>query len=217
MGFGAEWATAALFLACLPAAIPLAVLARRELRAHGRALVGLAVANGAAFSLYSNAYGHTSIFNVIFLFYLSPVWSVLIARLWQGERVPPVRLGCVAIGLGGLVVMLSADGGWPVPRNLGDWMALVAGLVWALISVVIRRNQHIGAAANTVAFFLGGLPPALLLALLSGTGGMPDAAMLGAAAPLLLGLAWPGSAGCRRRFCCSGACGGSAQCAPASC
>jgi len=192
MGFGSAWATAALFIACLPAVIPLAVLARRELRNHGRALIGLAVANGAAFSLYSNAYGYTSIFNVLFLFYLSPVWSVLIARFWQGERVAAIRMGCVALGLLGLMVMLSADGGWPVPRNLGDWMALIAGLLWALISVVIRRNQHIGAAANTVAFFLGGLPPALLLTLLTGTGGVPDVATIVGAAPLLLGVAWLG-------------------------
>ena len=192
LGVGSAWATAAIFIACLPAAVPLAIMARRELRAHGGALIGLAVANGAAFCLYSNAYGHTSVFNVIFLFYLSPVWSVLILRFWQRERVGAVRMGCVALGLFGLVVMLSAGGGWPIPRNLGDWMALVAGLVWALIAVVIRRNQHIGAAANTVAFFLGGLGPALLLAVLGGTDSLPDGAAISAAWPLLLGVAWLG-------------------------
>jgi drug/metabolite transporter (DMT)-like permease len=192
MGFGSAWATAALFSACLPAAVPLAIMARRQLRAHGRALIGLAVANGAAFSLYSNAYGHTTVFNVLFLFYLSPVWSVLIARFWLGERVGAMRMACVALGLVGLVIMLSAGGGWPIPRNIGDWMALLAGMVWAIIAVLIRRNQHIGAAANTVAFFLGGLAPALLLALLSGGGGFPDAAALAAAWPLLLAVAWLG-------------------------
>lgn len=192
LGFSGEWATAALFLACLPAALPLAVLARAELRAYGRSLVWLALGNGAAFSLYSNAYAHTSVFNVLFLFYLSPVWTVLLGRLWLGERTGLARMGCVLLGLAGLVVMLSADGGWPMPRNLGDWMSLCCGFIWAVVAIKIRRNQHIGAAANAVAFFLGGLVPALLLALLGGGGALPQPGALAAGWPWLVGVAWLG-------------------------
>lgn len=191
-GFGGEWATASIFVACLPVAAPLVFIARRELRAHWRPLVWLAFGNGAAFSLYSNAYAHTSVFNVIFLFYLSPIWSVLIARFWLSERVSFTRMGCVAIGLTGLVAMLSADGGWPIPRNSGDWMALTCGLVWAVTAIAIRRNEQIGAAANAAAFFLGGIGPALLLALLSGAVEMPDRAALVAGWPWLLGIGWLG-------------------------
>ncbi len=191
-GFGGEWATAGIFIACLPAALPLAFIARRELRAHWRSLIWLALGNGGAFCLYSNAYAHTSIFNVLFLFYLSPIWSVLIMRFGLGERVGPMRMGCVALGLAGLVVMLSADGGWPVPRNIGDWMALSCGLIWAVTAIAIRRNEHIGTTANAVAFFFGGLGPALLLALLSGAVEMPDHAALAAGWPWLLGIAWLG-------------------------
>lgn len=192
LGFGGEWATAGIFIACLPAVLPLAFIARGELQRHGRSLVWLALGNGTAFSLYSNAYAHTSVFNVLFLFYLSPVWSVLIARFWLSERVALVRMGCVAIGLCGLVVMLSADGGWPIPRNIGDWMALSCGLIWAVVAIKIRRNEHIGASANAVAFFLGGLGPALLLALLSGAAQAPDVAVIEAGWAWLLGIAWLG-------------------------
>jgi drug/metabolite transporter (DMT)-like permease len=192
LGVGGEWATAGIFIACLPAAVPLAFIARAELRAHWRSLIWLALGNGAAFCLYSNAYAHTSVFNVIFLFYLSPVWSVLITRIWLGERVGLTRMGCVLIGLTGLVVMLSADGGWPVPRNIGDWMALSCGLIWAVTAIVIRRNTHIGASANTVGFFLGGIGPALLLALLSASANLPEPDALAAGWPWLLGIAWLG-------------------------
>jgi drug/metabolite transporter (DMT)-like permease len=190
LGFGGEWTTALLFIACLPAALPLALLARRELASYGRSLIGLALANGTAFSLYSNAYAHTSVFNVLFLFYLSPVWSVLLARLWLGERAGLGRMACVVVGLSGLVVMLSADGGWPIPRNIGDWMSLSCGIVWAVTAIMIRRNEHIGVAANAVAFFLGGLAPALLLALLSGP--TPRPAAVEAGWLWLLGIAWLG-------------------------
>jgi drug/metabolite transporter (DMT)-like permease len=191
-GFGGEWATACIFIACLPVAVPLVIVARHDLRAHWRPLIWLAFGNGAAFSLYSNAYAHTSVFNVIFLFYLSPIWSVLIARFRYGERVSFARTVCVALGLGGLVAMLSADGGWPIPRNVGDWMALTCGVVWAVTAISVRRNEQIGTAANAAAFFLGGIGPALLLALLSGAREMPDAAALAAAWPWLLGIGWLG-------------------------
>jgi drug/metabolite transporter (DMT)-like permease len=192
LGFSGEWATAAIFIACLPAALPLALIARRELRAHWRALVWVSLGNGGAFCLYSNAYAYTSVFNVLFLFYLSPVWSVLIARFWLGERAAPARLACVALGLTGLVVMLSADGGWPLPRNLGDWMALSCGMVWAVTAVVIRRNTHIGTAANVAGFFLGGIVPALLLALLGGTTGLPPPDRLATAWTWVIAIAWLG-------------------------
>jgi len=192
LGFSGEWATAAIFIACLPAAIPLAIIARGELRAHWRGLIWLALGNGGAFCLYSNAYAYTSVFNVIFLFYLSPVWSVLITRIWLGDRVSLTRLGCVALGLTGLVVMLSADGGWPLPRNLGDWMALSCGVVWAMTAVVIRRNTHIGTAANSVGFFLGGVVAALLLALLGGSANLPAPAALTAGWVWVIGIAWLG-------------------------
>lgn len=197
LGFTGEWATACLFIACLPAVPLLGYIARGELKVYGRSLLGLAVGNGAAFALYSNAYAHTGVFNVLFLFYLSPVWSVLIARFWLRERVAPMRMGCVLVGLSGLTVMLSADGGWPIPRNIGDWMSLAAGIVWAVTSIRIRRNEHIGAAANSVAFFLGGLGPAVLLAFISGAGnlplgGIPDGATLANGWTWLLGIAWLG-------------------------
>jgi drug/metabolite transporter (DMT)-like permease len=191
-GFSGEWATAAIFIACLPAAIPLAIIARGELKAHWRGLIFLALGNGGAFCLYSNAYAYTSVFNVIFLFYLSPVWSVLISRFWLGEHVTLARMACVALGLTGLVVMLSADGGWPLPRNLGDWMALCCGVVWAVTAVVIRRNTHISTATNTVGFFLGGGIVALALALLGGAANLPQAEAISAGWSWVIGIAWLG-------------------------
>lgn len=196
LGLDGNWATAAFFIVSLPPALALAWVARRELRAHGRRLIGLALLNGAVFSLYSDAYTHTTVFNVLFLFYLSPVWSVVIARVSpdfvpMGERAGAARLGCVALGLCGLVTMLSAGGGWPIPRNIGDWMALVSGMLWAVATIRIRRDQQIGAVANSVAFLLGGIWPALLIAALAGGAAhFPSGETMIAAWPLLLAVAW---------------------------
>lgn len=192
LGLTGNWATATLFLASLPLAAVLLVWARRDFKANGWTLVWLALANGAVFSLYSNAYAYTTVFNNLFLFYLSPIWSVLIVRFWFGERTGWARMGCVVLGLAGLAIMLSAEGGWPLPRNLGDWMSLSSGVLWALVAISIRRNQQIGVAANGAAFFFGGAGPAILFALAIDGPTLPAAAALSQAWPVLLAVAWIG-------------------------
>ncbi|HEY4164857.1 MAG TPA: DMT family transporter, partial [Dongiaceae bacterium] len=190
MGFSGNWATAAFFIVSLPPALIMAFIARREYKTHGRNLLMVALGNAVIFSLYSNAYTHTTVFKVLFLFYLSPVWSVLIARFWYRQRMSLARIGCVATGLIGLIVMLSKDGGWPIPHNLGDWMALVAGIFWAVVAIWIRNNEEISATANTSAFFLSGIIPAFLFLLLPGGGALPSQEATLSALPMLTGVAW---------------------------
>lgn len=191
-GLSGGWQTAAFFLAAVPPGLVLVFLARVEIKAQFRNFLWLAIFNGLVFNLYSNAYAHTTVFNVLFLFYLSPIWSILIARFWFGERVSLVRLGCVVAGLGGLVIMLSGDGGLPLPRNLGDWMALVSGILWAVLTIRIRNSAEIGAATNLTAFLAGGVVFALLFAVFGGHDQVPAMAAITSVWPLVLVIAWIG-------------------------
>ncbi|HEY1386809.1 MAG TPA: DMT family transporter, partial [Dongiaceae bacterium] len=150
----------------------------------------LAVINGLVFNLYSNAYTLTTVFNVLFLFYLSPIWSILIARIWFKERVSAIRIGCVVAGLAGLVIMLSGDGGWPLPRNLGDWMALASGMLWTLVSIRVRNSPEFGTASNSVAFFLGGLVLAVIFAIVLGGSQVPTPGAIQTAWPPVLFVSW---------------------------
>jgi drug/metabolite transporter (DMT)-like permease len=190
LGLAGSWATVAFFVVCIPPAIVLAILARRQIKAQLRTFLWLATFNGLVFILYSNAYGGTTVFNVLFLFYLSPIWSILIARFWFGERAGLARLACVAVGLGGLVLMLSKDGGWPVPRNLADWMAIASGILWAIVTIRIRNSAELGAAANSAAFFFGGLVLSVVFALALGSDQVPVPEAIGAAWPLVAAVAW---------------------------
>jgi drug/metabolite transporter (DMT)-like permease len=190
VGLSGSWATAAFFAVALPVALLLAILARHEIRTQVRTFLWLALFNGLVFNLYSNAYTATTVFNVLFLFYLSPIWSILIARFWFKERVSVVRVGCVVAGLAGLVIMLSGDGGWPLPRNLGDWMALASGIFWALVTIRIRNSPEFGTASNSVAFFSGGLVLAIIFAMLLGSSQVPTTEAIHAVWPLVLFVSW---------------------------
>ena len=190
IGLSGSWATAAFFVVAFPPALILVFSARREIEAQFRTFFWLALLNGLVFNLYSNAYAGTTVFNVLFLFYLSPVWSILITRFWLGERVAAARLGCVIVGLAGLVLMLSGDGGWPFPRNPFDWMASASGMFWSVITIRIRNSAELGATANSASFFLGGIAVALPFAIVLGSDQIPTAQALHAAWPLLVPIAW---------------------------
>jgi drug/metabolite transporter (DMT)-like permease len=190
VGLSGGWATTAFFIVAFPPAILLGVLARGEIKSQVRTFIWLALLNGLVFTLYSNAYAVTTVFNVLFLFYLSPIWSIVIARVWFGEKASPVRLGCVILGLSGLVIMLSHGGGWSLPHNVGDWMALASGILWAILAIRVRNNAEMGAAANSAAFFLGGIVLALPFAVLMEGTQLPTTDAIKAAWPLVLPIAW---------------------------
>ncbi|MDX1609184.1 MAG: DMT family transporter [Halofilum sp. (in: g-proteobacteria)] len=171
------WLTlAALLVACLLLA-PAAWRGRARLRAaRNRALASVAL-GGASFALYSNGllYGHVAV--VILLFYLTPIWSTLIARFWLGWAVSWWRYAAIACGLVGIALVLAGThGGVPLPHGLGDWLGLASGLLWAIASTGIHVHSRTRPAETNFMFCAGGAAMALLLALSLGTGGLPPIA-----------------------------------------
>ena len=75
------------------------------------------------------------------LFYLTPVWSLILARIVLGEAITPPRTIAILLGLSGMLVMLGIDAGIPLPRNAGDWMGLLGGLGWAIAAVLLRQDD----------------------------------------------------------------------------
>jgi drug/metabolite transporter (DMT)-like permease len=129
---------------------------------------------------------------VLLLFYLSPVWMVLLGRLSLGEHLARAALLALALAMSGAVVMLWQPGfGVPWPRGAADWLAVTAGLAFAAYNVLVRRLQEIPVAAKTVTAWAGVvsltalLLPAAAAPLPAGAG----TALAGAVALGLLGIA----------------------------
>jgi drug/metabolite transporter (DMT)-like permease len=129
------------------------------------------------------------VMRVLLLFYLSPLWTVLLARVLLGERLSLLGWLVVVLSLAGAMVMLWQPAiGLPWPANRAEWLGLSAGVTFSL-SVVAGR--HLGDAvsdgAKTVAVWFG-------VALLTAGGLLfyPQAAFQGYSATavwLLLGMA----------------------------
>ncbi|MDT9001876.1 DMT family transporter [Paucibacter sp. APW11] len=95
---------------------------------------------------------------VVLLFYLMPLWAVLLARLILGERLTPLALLRMALALGGAATMLRPEGGGlPLPSSQADWLGVIGGISFALNNVMLRREAHRSAHGRALAMFSGGV------------------------------------------------------------
>ena len=120
---------------------------------------------GTAFSLYTVSLVMTDVLHAILLFYLTPVWSTLAARILFGARLTVSRIIAIVLGLSGMAILLGAADGLPLPRNAGDWVALVSGMLWAAGTMHSYARPASGVALPVFSFSLGGvISSALVLA-----------------------------------------------------
>ena len=115
------------------------------------------------------------------LFYLMPLWAVLLARWLLNERITAIALLRVALALAGAAIVLWPEGGagtfplpLPLPRQLAEWLAVIGGFSFALNNVMLRREAHRPESARALAMFFGGAAVAgVLAAVLSSQGLVP--------------------------------------------
>jgi len=196
-GLHALWATAmiyALAVAVIVVARPGAVaqLLRR------RSLWWLVLASGTTNAAFNWAVTIGDVVRVVLLFYLMPVWAVLLARALLGERLTRRAALRIALAVAGALIVLwpRADAGWPLPRTLAEWLGVLGGFSFALNNVLLRREAGAPESARALAMFAGGAAVSLGLALLLGAQGQvpaPPALQAGWAMPALgLALAFLG-------------------------
>lgn len=155
----------------------------------------LALAAGGTNAAFNWGVSVGDVVRVVLLFYLMPLWSVLLARLLLRERLSAWAGLRIALALvGAAIVLKPAGAGWPVPASLPDWLGLAGGLCFALNNVMLRREAQQPAEARALAMFIGGAAVSGLLAwglgLMGVVGGVPPLRMdwLGVAAGLTVAM-----------------------------
>lgn len=135
------------------------------------ALWGIALAAGTTNACFNWGVTAGDVVRVVLLFYLMPLWAVLLARWLLHEAITAAALQRVALALGGAALVL-----WPEPVATAssawratDGLGLLGGFSFALNNVLLRReaSQPDGASpgARAVAMFAGGCLVSLALAL----------------------------------------------------
>ena len=137
------------------------------------ALWVLVVASGCTNAAFNWGVTTGDVVRVVLLFYLMPLWTLLLARALLHEPLHGSVLLRAALALGGaLIVLWPADGGWPWPREASDWLGIIGGASFALNNVMLRREAHRHADARALAMFSGGALIGGAAALIGATAGV---------------------------------------------
>jgi drug/metabolite transporter (DMT)-like permease len=99
---------------------------------------------------------------VVLLFYLMPLWSVLLARVLLNEPLTRAAALRVLMALSGAAIVLWPEAGLgpkglPLPQALPDWLGLVGGFSFALNNVMLRREAKTPEEGRALAMFVGGV------------------------------------------------------------
>jgi drug/metabolite transporter (DMT)-like permease len=128
----------------------------RELRTAGWWGVVLTLSAGWTNLGYVLATLGGEVMRVLLLFYLAPLWTVLLSRIMLGERLNRYGYTVIALSLGGAFVMLwRPEHGVPMPQNLAEWIGLSAGFSFAMTNVLVRRVQHLSIDFKSATVWLG--------------------------------------------------------------
>jgi drug/metabolite transporter (DMT)-like permease len=156
-GWHPLWATTAIFLIATAGVLMFKPRALSQLLASP-SLWTIAVAAGITNGAFSWAMAIGDVVRVILLFYLMPIWTVLLARILLHEKITLLSLVRTALALIGAGLVLKPEsGGLSLPSGLADWLGLVAGAAFALNNVMIRRSADQPREGRTLAMFVGGL------------------------------------------------------------
>lgn len=156
-GLQGIWVTLVIYLA------PLLVFGGFLAKAHWRA-VPLRSVNLLLFTLAAGwcnvsfilAILEGSVMRVLLLFYLSPIWAILLSRVMLGERLSRHTVAVlVAAMVGALTMLWHPEVGFPWPQDGTDWLAISSGMSFAYSNVLARKLSQVPVAIKTVGNWTG--------------------------------------------------------------
>ncbi len=171
MGLHPLWATTLIYVLSALAIVAWRPQALRQFLGHP-ALWLIFLGSGITNATFNWAVSIGDVVRVVLLFYLMPLWSLLLARLILKEKLTTSAVVRVAMALAGAALVLS-QGDHRAARAgvLADVLAVLGGFAFALNNVMLKRESARPEQARALAMFLGGAVVAgLTAAALSGAG-----------------------------------------------
>lgn len=155
-GLNGIWLTLILYSTALIASLPWTFRSCRAFTGTPVGMTVLALASGWTNVAFVLAVIEGNIVRVMLLFYLSPLWAVLMARLVLREDLSRTSLVSLGVAIFGAVAMLwDRDSGFPWPQGAADWYALSAGFAFALANVTVRKLEGLSIAAKAMSAWVG--------------------------------------------------------------
>ncbi len=167
LGLNGLWTVIVSYTAAMIPGVWLLVRRRHELARAPVHLLGLALAAGWCNVAFIMAVLEGTVVRVMLLFYLSPIWTVIMGWLLLGETMSRRAIGIFSIAMFGAVIMLwDPQTGSFSPRDLADWLALSSGFAFALSNIFVRKMQVVSVATKSAVNWSGVLLVAIIWILL---------------------------------------------------
>ena len=166
-GISDVWATVVFYFFPLMVLVPLILYRWHHIIRGGWRLQLIGFFAGFSMVLYSNALLYTEVVRAISLYYLCPIWGMILARIFLKESIIPIRILSICFGMTGMLVIFGADVGVPWPKYAGDWISLSSGIIWAIAMVLMRNDESNGAIELTTSYFIWGTIAAFIVAYLA--------------------------------------------------
>ena len=185
-GINGLWITVVYFLIPTICLIPVVILRWQHVKEGGISLQLTTMLSGGALLLYSTSIVYTDVVRAILLFYLTPIWATILARIFLGDLITPSRVIAMVLAILGMLTIFGLGARFPIPQNIGDWLGIGSGFLWAVAMVRIRKSESHSAIELTAGFFQWSLIFSSGAAFLLATSQMPDIEQILPALPLLL-------------------------------
>ena len=147
------WITVVYFLIPTICLIPVTLKRWKHVKMGGLSLQLTAMISGGALLLYSTSIVYTDVVRAILLFYLTPIWATILARIFLGDAITPSRILAMALAILGMLTIFGLGARFPIPQNIGDWLGIASGVFWAVATVRLRMSESHSAIELTAGFF----------------------------------------------------------------
>ena len=147
-GFHGLWITVVYFLIPALCLVPVTIWRWKYVKRGGFQLQLTAIISGGALLLYSTSIVYTDVVRAILLFYLTPVWGTILGRIFLGDKISTPRIIAMILAIIGMLTIFGLGAKFPLPQNVGDWLGLCSGLLWAIAMVRIRLNENHSTAVS---------------------------------------------------------------------
>lgn len=165
-GMSGIWSSLVMYFAASVLTLPLLFNRKLTLSLKGRKglFFAMAIASGITNIAFVVALIEGEIMRVMLLFYLSPLWTLLLGRWWLKEQLSDKALLFFGVAMLGSVVMLwNPDMGKPWPNGIADWLALAAGIAFSTYNVLARKLSAQSIAIKTAVTWWGVVLVALIV------------------------------------------------------
>lgn len=187
LGMTGLWQTFVCYSAALALLVLLHGLPLKSLAGQQRDAFWLVLSSGWTNVAFLLAVIDGEVVRVLILFYLSPLWAVLLGRWLLREPIRRHTGIMLLLGLAGAVTMLWRPRALQAEAGMADWLALSAGFAFALTNVMTRRMRRVSDSLKAQLAWIGVVVISLLGLMIQSTP-LPVVPLAGWLGAILLGV-----------------------------